>query len=138
MPLHADGVPGGLTPNRTVLNNGAYGGVNAILGFIVDGPSSDLGISVNKSDGTIGTGVPGKPGAPIPGRPRPNTKLDGRPAYVTPSLVYAYGVNGFDVQISASGAVLAKLDKSGGVAGLFHRLRVLGTDPSNWTPNPVN
>jgi hypothetical protein len=42
--------------------------------------------------------------------------------------VWVYGVNGFDVQISASGSVLAKLDKTGGVAGLFHRLTVKGPD----------
>ncbi|GAA4604792.1 hypothetical protein GCM10023195_16420 [Actinoallomurus liliacearum] len=138
MPLHVGGVPGGLTPNRTVLNNGAYGEVGATLDFIVDGPSSNLLIGVTKSDGTIGTGVAAGPGRPIPGRPRPNTKLDGHPAYVTPSLVYVYGVNGFNVQINASGTVLAKLNKTGGVTGLFHHLTVKGLDPSNWTPNPVN
>ncbi|GAA0371444.1 hypothetical protein NE235_29660 [Actinoallomurus spadix] len=137
MPLHAGGVPGGLTPNRTVLNDGAYGEVSAILGFNVGGPSSNLEISVVKSDGSIGTGVAAGPGKPITGRPRPNTRLDGHPAYVTAGLVYAYGVNGFDVQIEASGSVLAKLGKPG-VTGLFHHLKVLGTDPSNWTPTPVN
>jgi hypothetical protein len=138
MPLHVGGVPGGLTPKRTVLNNGAYGELSAIVDFIVDGPSSELGISVTKSDGTIGTAVPSGPGKPILGRPRPNTKLDGHPAYRTPSLVYAYAVNGFDVQINASGSALAKIDKTGGVAGLFHRLTVKGTDPANWTADPIN
>jgi hypothetical protein len=138
MPLHVDGVPGGLTPKRTVLNKGAFGEVSASLGFIVASPSDFLGIDITRSDGTIGTGVPGKPGAPILGRPRPNTKLDGYPAYQTPSLVYVYGVNGFDVHISASGPVLAKLNKTGGVAGLFHRTTVLGSDEASWTTNPVN
>ena len=31
MPLHVDGVPAGLSPDRTVLNNGAYGQVSAIV-----------------------------------------------------------------------------------------------------------
>jgi hypothetical protein len=107
MPLHARGVPCGLTPNRTVLNNGADGRVSAILGFIVGGPSSSLDISVSKSDGSIGTGVASNPGSPILGRPRPTARLDGHPAHLTRGLVYVYGVNGFDVQISASGSVLA-------------------------------
>lgn len=138
MPLHIGGVPGGLSPDRTVLNNGAYGQVSAIVGYDAGGPSSSLGISVTKSDGTIGTGVADKPGAPIKGRPRPNTKLRGYPAYQAHGLVYAYGVNGFDVQIDASGAVLAKIDKVGGIAGLFGKLTVLGTDQANWTTNPIN
>ncbi|MCO5996016.1 hypothetical protein [Actinoallomurus rhizosphaericola] len=138
MPLHVGGVPAGLTPKRTVLNNGAFDQVSASLGFIVDGPSSDLEIGVTKSDGTVGTGVPGGPGKPGRGLPRPNTKLDGYPAYVAPTILYAYGVNGFNVQIHASGSILAKLNKTGGVTGLFHRLKVLGADPSHWTPTPVN
>ncbi|MFB9837095.1 hypothetical protein [Actinoallomurus acaciae] len=138
MPLHVGGVPGGLSPDRTVLNNGAYGQVGAIVGYDAGGPSSSLGISVTKSDGTIGTGVADKPGAPIKGNPRPNTKLRGYPAYQAPGLLYVYGVNGFDVQIDASGAVLAKVNKAGGIAGLFSRLTVLGTDQANWTTNPIN
>jgi hypothetical protein len=52
--------------------------------------------------------------------------------------VHVYGVNGFDVQISAAGPALAKLNKTGGVAGLFHRTTVLGSDQASWTTNPVN
>lgn len=138
MPLHVNGVPGGLSPDRTGLNNGAFGEVSASLGYDAGGPSSNLQIGVTKSNGTIGTGVPSRPGGPIIGRPRPNMKLRGYPAYGTPSMVYVYGVKGFDVQISASGSVLAKVDKAGGVAGLFKRMTVLGTDPADWTTNPIN
>ena len=137
MPLHVGGVPGGLSPDRTVLNNGAYGQVSAIVGYFAGGPSSNLGVSVTKSDGTVGT-VPGKPGTPTKGRPRPNTKLRGYPAYQAPGFLYVYGVNGFDVQIDTSGSVLAKLNKTGGVTGLFRRMTVLGTDQANWTTNPLN
>lgn len=138
MPLHIGGVPGGLSPDRTVLNNGAYGEVSASVGYDAGGPSSYLAISVTKSDGSIGTSVPGKAGRPTKGRHAPNTKLRGYPAYLGPGSVYVYGVNGFDVQINASGSVLAKLNKTGGVAGLFHRMTVLGTDQANWTTNPLN
>ncbi|QKG23324.1 hypothetical protein [Actinomadura verrucosospora] len=138
MPLHVDGVPAGLSPDRTVLNNGAHGEVGAIVGYYAGGPSSSLGISVTKSDGTVGADAPGKPGAPAAGRPRPNTKLRGYPAYQAKSFLLVYGVNGFDVQIDASGSVLAKVDKTGGVAGLFRRMTVFGPDPANWTTNPVN
>ena len=134
MPPHVGGEPGGLSPDRTVLNNGAYGQVSAIVG----GPTSDLEISVIKSDGSVGTSVPGKPGTPLMGRPRPNTKLGGHPAYQTRGFVNVYGVNGFDVQITASGSVLAKINKTGGVAGLFLKMTVLGTDQAHWSTNPVN
>jgi hypothetical protein len=136
MPLHVGGVPAGLSPDRTVLNNGAYGQVSAIVGYFAGGPTSDLFISITKSDGTV---VPGKPGAPSKGRPRPNTTLRGHPAYYqAPGFLYVYGVNGFDVQMEASGAVLAKVNKTGGVVGLFRKMEVLGTDQANWTTNPVN
>jgi hypothetical protein len=138
MPLHVGGVPGGLSPDRTVLNNGAYGQVSAIVGYFAGGPTSDLEISVTKSDGSVGTSVPGKPGTPLMGRPRPNTKLGGYPAYQARGFVNVYGVNGFDVQITASGSVLAKINKTGGVAGLFLKMTVLGIDQANWTTNPVN
>jgi hypothetical protein len=127
MPLHIEGVPGGLTPKRTVLNNGAHGEISAIVIYIVTVPTAELSISVTKSTGAIGTGLP-----------RPNTTLDGHPAYRTPVSVHVYGVNGFDVDIDASGSVLTKLNKTGGVTGLFHRMTVLGTDEANWTTNPVN
>ena len=138
MPLHVDGVPGGLSPDRTVLNNGAYGQVSAIVGYYAGGPTSDLDISIVKSDGTIGTAVPGKSGTPSKGFPRPNTKLRGYPAYQAPSFVYVYGVNGFDVRIEASGSILAKINKTGGVVGLFRKMTVFGTDQASWTTNPVN
>ncbi|WP_119728112.1 hypothetical protein [Thermomonospora amylolytica] len=138
MPLHVDGVPGGLTPKRAVLDKGAFGEVSALLEFIVTGPSDGMSITATKSDGTMGTGVSGRPGKSVPGRPRPNTKLNGHPAYRSPSLVHVYGVNGFDIRISASGSVLARLDKTGGVVGLFNRTTVLGLDETNWTTNPVN
>jgi hypothetical protein len=137
MPLHVGGVPGGLSPDRTVLNNGAYGQVSAIVGYFAGGQDSALSIGIATSDGSVGT-TPSKPGAPSKGRPLPNTKLRGYPAYQAPGVVYVYGVNGFDVQIEASGSVLAKLNKSGGVAGLFPKMTVLGTDQANWTTNPVN
>lgn len=137
LPLHVDGVPGGLTPKRTVLNTGAYGQVGADLAFIVAGPSDELSISVARSNGTVGTGTPDGRGV-IRGHPRPNTTLDGHPAYRSRALVYVYRVNGFDVMINASGSILARLDRTGGVAGLFHRTTVLGGDRADWTTNPVN
>jgi hypothetical protein len=130
MPLHVDGVPGGLTPNRVVLNKGAAGGTNAMLIFIVNGPSASLDVSVTKSTGATGTGAPEFPA--------PNTTLGRYRAYQAPGRLYAYDVNGFDVSIQATGSVLAKLNKTGGIAGLFRRTTVYGLDESKWTTNPVN
>ncbi|GAA2096558.1 hypothetical protein [Actinomadura alba] len=125
MPLHVDGVPGGLTPSRTVLNKDVLGEVSASMSFIVAGPSSFLSIDVIKSTGAFV-------------KDPPNTKLGGYSAFRTPKYLLVYGVNGFDVTVNATGSVLAKLNKTGGIAGLFHRTTVLGTDEANWTTNPVN
>ncbi|POM26354.1 hypothetical protein BTM25_07510 [Actinomadura rubteroloni] len=125
LPLHVGGVPGGLQPDRTVLNNGAYGQVSVIIGYFAE-PSSELGIGIVESDLRNNT------------KPRPNTRLRGYPAYQTPRLMYVYGVNGFDVQLSASGSILAELNRTGGLAGLFNRMTILGVDEANWTTNPVN
>jgi hypothetical protein len=139
MPLHVGGVPAGLSPDRTLLNNGAYGGVNASLDYFAGGPTSYLFISVTKSDGTAGTGGASKHGPPSKRISPPNMKLRGYAAYYrAPGLLNVYGVNGFDVEITASGAVLAKVNKAGGVVGLFSRMTVLGTDQANWTTNPIN
>jgi hypothetical protein len=129
MPLHVDGVPGGLTPKRSVLNAGAWGQINAALEFIVKDRSSDLMIGISN---TANTG--GKPTL----RTRANATLDGRPAFQRPGQLYVFGVNGFDVQILASGSVLDELNKTGGLVGLFHKMTVLGSDQANWTTNPVN
>jgi hypothetical protein len=125
MPLHVGGVPGGLTPKRTVLNNGAHGQVSAILEYIVTVPTSDLSVSIVKSSGG-------------PRRPAPNVRVDGHPAIQRPGILYVFGVNGFDVQIDASGSILAKLNRTGGLIGLFHQITILGGDPANWTTIPVN
>lgn len=125
MPLHVGGVPGGMTPKRTVLNNGAFDQVSAILDYIVKEPTSALTIGIVRSSDSAG-------------RPQPNTQLDGHPAYRTTGALYVFGVNGFDVQIDASGSVLAELNKTGGLVALFHRITIYGGDPANWTTNPVN
>ncbi len=124
MPLHVGGVPGGLKPKRTVLNNGAHGQVGAILDYIVKEPTSTLGVSIVKTS-TIGP-------------PAPNGTLDGHPAYQARGALWVYGVNGFTVQINASGSVLASLDKAGGLVGLFRKITIFGGDPGSWTTNPVN
>jgi hypothetical protein len=31
--------------------------------------------------------------------------------------------------------ILAKLNKTGGLVGLFHNIKILGSDPANWTTN---
>lgn len=124
MPVHVGGVPGGLTPKRTVLNNGAHGQVSAILAYLVTEPSSDLSVGIVANSGSR--------------HPTPNGQLDGHPVYQLRGILYVFGVNGFDVQLSASGPILAKLNKTGGLVGLFHNIKILGSDPANWTMNPVN
>jgi hypothetical protein len=65
--------------------------------------------------------------------------LGGHPAYQAPGLLYVYGVRGFDAQITASGSILANLNRTGGgVAGLFRKITIYGGDPASWTTNPVN
>lgn len=47
------------------------------------------------------------------------------------------GVNGFDVTVGASGQTLQRLQATGGITGLYHRITVLGTAPSKWTTAPI-
>jgi hypothetical protein len=123
MPLHIGGVPGGLSPERTVLNDGAHGQVSAILDYLATEPYSGLSVGIVENAG---------------GRHPANGTLDGHPAYRRRGILYVFGVNGFDVQLSASGPFLAKLNKTGGLVGLFHNITILGSDPANWTTSPVN
>jgi hypothetical protein len=117
-------VPGGLTPKRTVLDNGAHGQVSAILDYIVTEPTSGLFVGISRNSGD---------------RHSPsNGRLDGYRVHRSRGELYVFGVNGFDVQLIASGSVLAKLDRTGGLVGLFHNIKILGGDPANWTTSPVN
>jgi hypothetical protein len=47
------------------------------------------------------------------------------------------GVKGFDVTVQTSGQTLQRLQATGGIAGLYHRITVLGTAPSRWTTAPL-
>jgi hypothetical protein len=44
---------------------------------------------------------------------------------------------GFDITVQASGQTLQRLQTTGGIPGLYHRITVLGTAPSRWTTAPL-
>jgi hypothetical protein len=57
---------------------------------------------------------------------------------LTMESLMVYGVNGFNISFSTtSKEASALLKPSGGLAGLFKRTTVLGTDPSKWTTTPL-
>jgi hypothetical protein len=140
MPLHVGGVPGGMKPKGVVLNNGAHGEVSAMLEYFVNGPTDELSLGVQKISRT--TTLPKhfpnyvKPGHTVASTP--NAKVDGHPAFQAPGVLWVYDVDGFDVRINASGSILAKLNRNGGLVGLFHRITIFGSDTANWTTTPVN
>ncbi|MFC9976243.1 hypothetical protein ACFVH6_35655 [Spirillospora sp. NPDC127200] len=90
-----------------------------------------------------------------------NTTIDGRPAYdsalgaptnqprlsyVKPSLppghrkgqvLRVYGAKGYDIEISAYGEPWRRTQASGGLVGLYKRMTFLGTNPADWTTDPL-
>ncbi|MQY04264.1 hypothetical protein [Actinomadura macrotermitis] len=88
----------------------------------------------------------------------PNTRIGGRPAYVrhavpdpmaerhpelgpgrfggTREVLWVFGVDGFDVQLSVATKDLGVLRPCGGLLGLYRRIKVLGPDPAKWTTAP--
>ncbi|MGI5167000.1 hypothetical protein ACQEU3_21885 [Spirillospora sp. CA-253888] len=112
-------------------------------------PNNDLSITVSRRD-------------PIaPKEMGVNTKINGHPAYdsalgapanktkythVEPGrsqrqragqTLRVYGVQGYDIEISAHGEPWKKLRASGGLMGLYKRITLLGDDPADWTTDPL-
>jgi hypothetical protein len=71
----------------------------------------------------------GAPAVP-PARPQRAGGRTSRP----PGIGAAY-VHGFDVQVTASGSTLAKLDKTDGMVG--RKITIYDGDPTDWTTNTV-
>lgn len=153
MPLRVTGIPGGLTPDTASLITGSQ--LTALLGYSATTPSDSLQIAVTRTGK-----IPHHPGSPPTPAPTPNstrwhkppmsistnTVIDGHPAYDsqldTPHAASAelvvFAVRGLDVAINASGHILKVLQRSGGLAGLFRRMTVYGSNPANWTITPTS
>ncbi|MFG2004929.1 hypothetical protein ACGFNU_37865 [Spirillospora sp. NPDC048911] len=111
--------------------------------------SVTLGITLHQSrseqDLTI-TVAPARPplshGKPL----KPNARVDGHSAYTGVrrpgqgqpdySYLWVFGTDGFDVKIEAADDTVQRLQASGGLAGLYRRITLLGTDPARWSRTP--
>jgi hypothetical protein len=163
-PFQVTGVPRTLLPTNSTVDTirhvagftnyrGAFGWrANITFGALAD---QSLSIEVDRVD--VGTNPAGKqqcsrPGCVIWLSGKPNTTIDGHPAYhrigETPppstmdrlTQVYyetlcVYGVHEFDICFSTSHP--SALKSVGGLVGLFKQTKVLGPDPVTWTPDPL-
>jgi hypothetical protein len=139
-PFQVRGLPDGLKICLSVAGPGLGGG----SGFSADidlaagelSPNNDLAISVTP------TGLMAQRLAHDPGR---KITVDGHRALdrrstsggVARHTLIVLGVEGFDVQVEASGRTLQRLQSTGEISGLYHRITVLGTNPSRWTTAPL-
>ncbi|MBO2447347.1 hypothetical protein J4573_09645 [Actinomadura barringtoniae] len=94
------------------------------------------GNAAGKTAGNAAGNAAGKTVASL----KPNTSIDGHPAYdrsLDPSasgngsFIWVFGVNGYDVRLDASADVLNQLKSSGGLKGLFNRMTFF--DSGHWT-----
>ena len=138
-PFHFKGLPAGLTIYRSAagpgLGNGSGDSTDISFATGAYTPNNWLHISLTPA------GVMARQSAGDPGR---RITVDGHHAIdrrtmsggVARHTLIVMGVNGFDVSVQASGQVLQRLEATGGVAGLYHRITILGTDPAGWTTAP--
>jgi hypothetical protein len=132
-------------PSTMRLTDLQYGGTGVNAGILFkfragDGPKSiDAQVS-----GDLAIWI--DPEASIVGNTKPNTTIDGHPAYDPrvgkPSsdrgvTLWISGYQGRALSVRADGDAMRVLQPSGGIDGLLHRIAVLGPDPSQWTNYPL-
>jgi hypothetical protein len=135
-PFTVRGIPSTLKDCRATINKG---NVDVSLWLSPDCSAAGLEISVTKAK-PLSTyeklSVVGKKGVSL----KPNTTIDGHPAYDRSrdaaasgkgSFIWVFGVDGYDVRLDASAEVLNELKASGGLVGLFHRMTFLNS--GHWT-----
>lgn len=139
-PFRVKGLPNGLKNYLSVAGSGLGSGStdSADVSFAagVYTPNNWLDISLTPAD------LMAQLFARDPGR---KVTVDGHRAIdrqsrsggVARHTLIVMGVNGFDVKIQASGQTLQRLETIGGIFALYHRITVLGTDPSRWTTTPL-
>ncbi|TDC67433.1 hypothetical protein E1200_14930 [Actinomadura sp. GC306] len=132
-PMSVEGVPAGLKVARV------WSGTR---------PDAYLDLRDPGGDGALMIGLTQASARPW----KPNTTVDGRAAFdsrlsrsgpsagtraLESQTLRVYGVRGFDVDVTATGEPLRRLQATGGLTGLFRRITPLGDDPAHWTTTPL-
>jgi hypothetical protein len=139
-PFQVRGLPDGLKIYRSTAGPGLGGGSgdSATVSFATGAYSPDNGLAISVTP----AGLMAQRLATDPGR---KITVDGHRAVdrqstsggVARHFLGVLGVKGFDVTLQASGQTLRRLQATGGITGLYHRITVLGTAPSLWTTTPL-
>lgn len=140
-PFQVKGLSTGLKIYRSMAGPGLGGG---------SGSSSDIAFSAGAFTPDNWLNISVTPAGLLPqrilaGEPGREVTVDGhraidrqsRSSGVAKHTLIVMGVNGFDVTVKAFGQTLQWLEATGGISGLYHRITVLGTDPSRWTTAPL-
>ncbi|WP_141578485.1 hypothetical protein [Actinomadura sp. WMMA1423] len=136
-PVRVTGLPDGLKTTTAWVTTSA----EALISLAVPGRDGDLLISLHPA--AVRRGGPTQTNTTVDGHPAFDTRLPhtGPQIGLVPrsgsQILKVYGVRGFDIDIQATGEPLRRLQAGGGLTGLYHRTRPLGTDPARWTAEPL-
>lgn len=138
-PFRVRGLPDGLTTYRSTAGPGLGrgSGDSAEVSFAAGAysPNNGLEISVTPA-GLMNQQLAGDPGRKITVEGHHAVDRQTTSGRVARHTLIVLEVNGFDVRVQASGQTLQRLQTTGGITGLYHRITVLGTAPSRWTTAP--
>lgn len=136
-PLRVTGVPAGLKISRVFLGTRP----DAMLSLAAPNGRGGLMISITAAAGASGDF---KPNTTIDGHPALDSRLPhprkvpvSKPPARKSQSLRVMGVQGFNINLQASGEPLRRLQADGGLTGLFRRITPLGEDPAHWTTTPL-
>ena len=139
-PFQVKGLPDGLKLYLSTAGPGLGGGSedSAAIDFAAGAYSPDDGLGIRVTPaGAMAQQLAGDPGRRVTVDGHRAVDRQSTSGGVARHTLIVLGVNGFDVTVQASGRTLQRLQATGGVPGLYHRITVLGTAPSRWTTAPI-
>ncbi|QFG23982.1 hypothetical protein [Actinomadura sp. WMMB 499] len=139
-PVRVKGLPEGLKVWRAWVEDGAGNATFMLAGpgrgelMISVGPSTE--VSRRQAERDANTTLDGHPAFDTD---RPHDGPKGDPATAAAGrILNIYDAEGIDVRLNVRGAeLLNRLEKTGGLTGLYHRITFLGPDESTWTTTPL-
>lgn len=139
-PFRVKGLPDDLKIYLSTAGPGLGGGSgdSAAIDFAAGAYSMDNGLEISVSPaGLMARQLAGDPGRKVTVDGHRAVDRQSTSGGVARHTLIVLGVHGFDVTLQASGQTLQRLQATGGVTGLYHRITVLGTTPSRWTTTPL-
>jgi hypothetical protein len=138
-PFQVKGLPDDLKIYLSTAGPGLGGGSgdSAEIDFAAGAYSPDNGLEISVTPaGTMARQLAGDPGRKVTVEGHRAVDRQSTSGVARHTLI-VLGVKGFDVTVRASGQTLQRLQATGGITGLYHRITVLGTAPSRWTTAPL-